>query len=321
MRLSVRRIQSLFVTVIILMACQSCQHRELCYDHSHTSPVSLIFDWSLAPDADPSTMVVWFFPVDGSAGTRFELTRNGSTTRGNTAFNTEVKVAPGQYFLVSHNGDTDNNIERGNSFHSYHVQTYDDNILSPMNRDENAPRPDDTGSQPIRSAANTLYSHTHPDVITVEPSATKAVSVIITPREVTAIYNILITDVTNLTAETEASAVVTGVAETWHPASESPAGTEVIVPFALNHCGQDCLRGSVVLFGDNAPHDLPHKLRVYTSYKYYYDFDITDQVHSAPDPRHVDIVVHGLRLPQGSGSGMSPGVSDWGETIDQDIKM
>ncbi len=321
MRLSLKQIIRPLTIVAVLLLCHACRHRELCFDHSHTSPVSFVFDWSLAPDADPHTMVVWFFPVDGTAGTRFELLRNGTTTRGEADFNAEVKVAPGQYFIVCHNGDTDNNLEHGNTFRSYGIHTYDDNILSPMNRDDDAPRPGGTDSQPIRSQANTLYAHTHPDIVTLWPSASDAVRVVLKPREVTAVYNVLITGVENLTADVEASAVVTGVAEQWHPASEGPGGAEVIVPFALRHCGSDCLKGSVVLFGDNAPHDIPHKLRVYVSYKYYYDFDITDQVHEAPDPQNVDIVVSGLRLPQGAGSGLSPGVSDWGDVTEQEIQM
>ena len=39
----------------------SCEHKDLCYDHSHMTDLRVDFDWSAAPDAEPGTMVVHFF--------------------------------------------------------------------------------------------------------------------------------------------------------------------------------------------------------------------------------------------------------------------
>ncbi len=41
---------------------QGCEHKDLCYDHSHMTDLRVDFDWSAAPDAEPGTMVVHFFP-------------------------------------------------------------------------------------------------------------------------------------------------------------------------------------------------------------------------------------------------------------------
>ena len=48
-------------------------------------------------------------------------------------------------------------------------------------------------------------------------------------------------------------------------------------------------------------------------------------MRNAPDSHHIEIMLHGIKLPapQG-GNGMSPGVSDWGDTEDsgnQDVKQ
>ena len=40
---------------------QGCEHKDLCYDHSHMTELRVNFDWSAAPDAEPGTMVVHFF--------------------------------------------------------------------------------------------------------------------------------------------------------------------------------------------------------------------------------------------------------------------
>ena len=83
---------------------------------------------------------------------------------------------------------------------------------------------------------------------------------------------------------------------------------------------QNSLHGSMEVFGDNAPHDLRHKFRLYTSQKYYYDFDVTDQIHSASDPYNVNITLSGIKLP-GTGNGMNVSVGDWGQVENIDINM
>ncbi len=317
------RIISVMMWLICLSAmCSSCRQRELCYDHSHYSPVSVVFDWSRCPDAEPATMVVWFFPAEGGAGRRYEIIPGGDTSRGGSEFNTVLKVAPGSYRVICHNGETENNLEDGDTFFSYRIHTGDDVLLSPMNRSDNAPCPDGCDTQPVKTEASTLYAHTYPSVVSVAARAGTPVEVRFVPEEVTCVWNVTITGIENLVPGVEASGVVTGAAECWSHADEAASGEDVMVPFPLSQYGGDCLKGKVTLFGVNERDDMPHKLRVYTSYKYYYDFDITDQVRNAPDSHHIEIMLHGIKLPDPQGgNGMSPGVSDWGDTEDVEIKM
>lgn len=306
------------VLLLYLFCLMSCSQRELCYDHSHVSPVVLEFDWSQAPDATPNTMVVWFFSASSKERYRFELTDGGTTTR--SQFDSRIKIRPGTYHVLCHNGTTDKNSEEGGTFDDYRIVTYSDAVLSPMNRGENAPLPDGADSQPVRASASTVYAHTLGELVTIEPAADKEQHIRFTPVEMTSVYDIVITGVKNLTADTEASAVITGLAEAWSPAYSRPAGAEVVIPFGLSHCGSECLRGSLVTFGDNAPHDVRHYLRVYTSYKYYYDFDVTEVIHQAGSSKHIEINLHGLKLPF-SGEGMTPGISDWDNAEEVEIPM
>lgn len=305
------------VAVAVLMG--ACDGRELCYDHSHVSPVMVEFDWSMAPDADPESMVVWFFSVETDESYRFELTDGGDlASRG--AFDRRIQVRPGTYRVLCHNGSTDYNIERGQYFDEYRLVTSSDDVLAPMNRNDNAPLPPSVASQPVRTQASATYAHALAAAVTVEPSATTEMHIRFTPVCVTSVYDVVITGVVNLRADTEASAVITGLAEGWHIGQERPDGAQVTVPFGLNHCGSDCLRGQLVVFGDNVQCDVRHYLRVYTSYKLYYDYDVTDQIHNAVDTKHIEINVNGLKLPA-SGDGMSPGVNDWDKAEDVEIKM
>ncbi len=51
-----------------IMLAASCRHKDLCYDHTHMVDLRVDFDWSLAPSAQPSTMVLCLFPTDGGQG-------------------------------------------------------------------------------------------------------------------------------------------------------------------------------------------------------------------------------------------------------------
>lgn len=306
------------ILLMALLCLASCTQRELCYDHSHVSRVAIEFDWSQAPDATPETMVVWFFSAVSGESYRFELTGDGSSSR--SQFDSHIKVHPGTYHVLCHNGTTDNNAEEGRTFDDYRLVTYDEELLSPMNRNEDAPLPDGAGNQPVKAPASIVYAHTLDELVTIEPAANNEIQLRFTPAEVTTVYDVVITGVENLRDDTEASAVITGLAEAWSPARSRPAGAEVIIPFELTHCGTDCLRGSLVTFGDNAPHDVRHCLRVYTSYKYYYDFDVTETMHKAGNSRHIEIDLNGLELPKRT-EGMTPGIDGWEDVEEIEIPM
>lgn len=295
------------LAAVLLAGCDS---RELCYDHSHKMPVSIKFDWTDAPDAQPATMVVWFFPVDGSQGLRFELIGDGHTTR--TSFDAVVKVPVGTYRMVCHNGSSEFNIEQGSNFNDYMVTTYDVEVLSGMNRSENAPLPDD---MPVRSQASTLFAHTIDEPMTIVKNSKAQQKVVFRPVEASVLCDVVVTNVQNLSPDVTASAVITGAAEGWHAGSSASTETRVAVPFALEQSGPDSLYGSVVLFGLSGK----HTLRIYTSYKYYYDFDVTDQV--VEQKHHINIDVSGIKLPEAPSSGMQPGVNDWGDAIEENITM
>lgn len=313
------RFSALVIVLLSLLCLTGCEQRELCYDHSHVSPVVIEFDWSLAPEATPNTMVVWFFSTTTPERYRFELTGDGTASR--SQFDSRIMVRPGTYRVLCHNGTTDNNSENGDTFYEYNLVTYDDAVLAPLNRSENAPLPGDADNQPVRAQASTVYAHTLDETVTIEPSATGDKIIRFTPAEVTSVYDVIITGVENLTADIEASAALTGLAEAWNPAASAPGGMEVTIPFKLNHCGSDCLRGSLVAFGDNAPHNVRHRLRVYTSYKYYYDFDVTDEIHKAGNSKHIEIHLHGLKLPVVNQGGMSPGVDEWDNAENIEVLM
>lgn len=292
-----------------------CEGRELCYDHSHKLPVSIRFDWTDVPEAQPETMVVWFFPVDGSPGLRFELTGDGNTSR--TSFDAEVRVPAGTYRMVCHNGSTEFNVERGSNIDDYFVVTYDVPVLSSMNRTDDAPLPGDDTEMPVRSQASTFYAHTLDSDFTVAADGKTQHTVLFRPSRASVLCEVSVTNVHNLTSDITLSAVLTGASEGWHAGTAAPAETCVAVPFPLQQSGPDSLHGTVELFGLSGV----HKLRIYTSNKYYYDYNVTDQIDGQKGLHYIHVDVSGIKLPDSPSSGLSPGVSDWGDMIEESVKM
>lgn len=310
--LSAWRTRHFAVLVMSMLCLAGCSQRDLCYDHSHEAAVKIEFDWSEAPDATPETMVVYFFPTDNSQYTRIEITNGAS------GFNSTVKVPVGTYHVVCHNGETENNEEQGEFFSDYHLTTYETSLLAPLGRASNAPQPDGTDGQPVRAQASTLYSYTVSEPVVLEPNESK--TIIIRPQKRTTVINVTIDNVQNITPGVEFCGVISGLAESWYPSTGMPGGSEVIIPLMLSPDGDRRLRGSMEVFGDNAPHDIRHKFRLYTSQKYYYDFDVTDQIHYAPDLHNVNIILSNVKLPD-NGDGMDVSVDGWEKAEDVEIVM
>lgn len=102
--------------------------------------------------------------------------------------------------------------------------------------------------------------------------------------------------------------------------------TLVTVPFEAHPDGISTVTGRFCTYGHCRSHD-PHT--TFTLYvwmrdgaKYYYTWDVTDQVDNAPDPHNVHIIIDGLDFPQPieNGSGFEVNVDDW-QVVNEDIIM
>ena len=67
----IQRMAAAGLGALLLLA--ACDHKELCYQHPHTSSLHVVFDWREAPDADPESMYVWFFPEEGGEPVQYHL--------------------------------------------------------------------------------------------------------------------------------------------------------------------------------------------------------------------------------------------------------
>ncbi len=60
---NLKRIASLVLTLSVIIAAVSCEHKELCYYHPHVAPVRVNVDWSLFPMDEPTGMTAYAYPL------------------------------------------------------------------------------------------------------------------------------------------------------------------------------------------------------------------------------------------------------------------
>lgn len=60
---NLKRIASLVLTLSVIIAATSCEHKELCYYHPHVAPVRVNVDWSLFPMDEPTGMTAYAYPL------------------------------------------------------------------------------------------------------------------------------------------------------------------------------------------------------------------------------------------------------------------
>ncbi|WP_300693221.1 DUF5119 domain-containing protein [uncultured Bacteroides sp.] len=294
----------------------SCEHRDLCYDHSHWTDLKVEFDWSMAPDATPRTMVVYLFPREGGMPRRYEITnvKNGA----------KIRVPSGEFDAVTFNGDTETLKEEGTTYANFVVTTANESLLAPMERNITnvpPPRPDGTENDPVKQTPDKMWTGSVENISIVPLETPQPLR--FTPKEATATYTIILKNAKNANTGIGVSVALTAMAESYSPSADVAVGRDVTIPIGLSVIDDTTLKGEVTVFG-HCPvmkSERRHILTVYTSKMKYYEYDVTDQLHETPDPHYITIIIEGIELPAPDGTGMTPSVPDWDDVVNNDLDM
>lgn len=318
MKLNTIILQSLLLSTVALTVA-SCNHKDLCFDHTHNIETDVVFDWRYAPDAQPSSMALVMFdrnlikdPIryifSGRDGGRIELPF-------------------GQYNSIALNADLNDwaNFRNQPDIETVEIYTSDAEQLEAYQLlSISVPRVRGTESERMAATPGMAWS-TRSDNITLDVNDTHKV-ITLYPEEIVCHYTVEILDVENL-ENTQGEAIdgtLSGMAEGYLYGKKHPTDNPVTMPFTLSvDTRNNGLKGEFLTFGECSDTQRQHILTIYLfltdGSKWYYPFDVTDQVTEAPDPHHVNIVVRGLKLPRPiqSDGGFHPDVNDWQtETID-----
>ena len=157
------------------------------------------------------------------------------------------------------------------------------------------------------------------------------------PHEQICYYTYEIRNVENLDGIVQMSASLSGMSGSVFCAAEQVRREYVTLPFRAAVGDATTIEGDFHTFGHydvatdvtraegETEIDEPHKLVLYVwlkdGSKYYYTFDVTQQVDEAPDKRRVHIVIDGLTLPEPiTGGDMEVVVDDW-IVVEEDIVL
>lgn len=312
----------LMLLALLSTLLSSCNHKELCYVHPHEVTLRVEFDWTYAPDANPAGMCVFFYHEDaGVAPVRFDF-------RGITGGT--VALIPGKYRVLAYNNDTEA-VQLGNTndFDRHYACTREGNILEPIygNAMSTPNRSEGTEDERVMITPDMLWGATAVDVV-VTGSESQVITLY--PQDLLCHYSYEVRNVKNLKHVSQMSGAISGMSPQMTLADEGLHTEPVTLPFGAWRDGETTMRGEFLTFGHHADVAKPHRMAFYMimddGAKYSFtkgdNLDVTGQVHSAPDRKHVHIIIDGLDLPTPieNGSGFKPDIDDW-DDIQQDIIM
>lgn len=315
---------SLDILILLVLPCllilTGCNHKELGLEYVKTASLRIEYDWQDAPEANPAGMCAILYATDREAQhIRFDFKgMNGG----------EVELPVGTYRIITYNNDTEVvQFDNIHDFDSHRGYTREGNILEPIygNAMPLPPRAEGTEDERVVITPDELWGCTEVDV-TVTGEGDQVIT--LRPHDMLCHYSYEIRNVSNLKHVTQMSASLTGMAGAMDIATESLSREPVTLPFEAYPDGASTVIGNFHTFGHHEENPDPHKMSLYVvmddGAKYVYSadprFDVTDQIHSAPNRRRVHIIIDGLSLPQPieNGSGFAPEVDDWGE-VKEDI--
>lgn len=314
-----KRMRVLWILGLFAAAFAGCTHKDLCYDHPHTGRLRVVFDWRNDPQARPESMYAWFFPVQGGAPVQFEFPGYQGGV---------VELAEGDYSVLCLNGDTHNILYRNtDDRNTLEVYTGEQGVVASLSRaSDNAPRADGTENQPSVAAPEMLWGDRLSQVRVVKN--TEQVITLYPSSEVCA-YTVEVRDVENLSSVSQLAGSLSGMAGALLPYPNVVTGGPCIIPYAMEKQDGTTIVGRFLTFGHCPQESIKHKVVIYAvmdnggqQYAIFGDKDdvVTPQVHQAPDPRNVHIILEGIKFTPTTSGGMSPSIDDWGE-VHIDINM
>lgn len=286
----------------------SCEHKELCYDHSHTTDVRVVFDWTKAPGASPETMRLYLFPMDGGNVLPYEFTdyRGG-----------HIPVPVGRYKVLCVNSDTESILYRNmGSFDTFEAYA-SEGVLNA--KSSSVPRAEGTHDERIVKSSDRLYA-ARLDEVTITFSDESPV-ITLFPDVSVCHYRVEIRNVSNLEyiSQSGISGSLSGMSGGLFVGRDELTPELVTIPFQVVSDGISVLRADFLTFGQLDAGRSSHKLVVYVimadGSKNYYTFDVNAQVRKASNPKEVYILLDGLPLPKpiANGGGFQPSVDEWQE--------
>lgn len=305
---------------LLSVLCVSCEYKELCYDHNHWANVQTVIDWQLSPKAQPKSMTVQYYNMNGTEPIRYDYGgRKGGWARLN----------PGTYRSVAYNNDTETILLRNmglyNTLEAYTRQSSIEEGTQ-LTR-AGMPRAANAENEPVILEPDTLWAAASEPILL---NAGDTTDVKVLPKQRYCDVEVTIRNVPNLQYTGSFGGALSGLAPSVLVASGQLGETPATQAFPCYAIDETTLQMRFRIFG-HCPHrdqgeTFPHLLTVYAiladGTKWYYTMDVTNQMHDRkqnPDDTHIAVELEDLPVPKPivNGSGFHPTVDGWqGEEIE-----
>lgn len=293
-------------------------------------PFTIAPDWSEAPNASPEGMAYIFFPADGSPLWRFDFPGRAGG---------QVSMNAGDYCFLSYNDDTYNIIFRGdNRYYTCEAYTPAADLLGGIPASLWGRQLPDSKDEKVVESPDMLWGCAYCnfslqfDGVRYNPSPVDAgdtetefsPEAVLTAlqRPLTAHYSYRIENVENLSGVKSMSAALSGMAGSMFLASRKQSSYPSTISVKASAGDATTIAGTFNTFGIPPKPSAGNILRLFVVIKdnrrFCYEFDVTDQIRSAPDPMNVSLLLRGLTLEipeDDDGTGFDVNVDGWTTVI------
>lgn len=304
-----KRVYTYIIIALMAMATFGCRHKGFEDDERTLMRINVVFDWREAPDAHPQSMALYLYPDGGGRPLRYVFQ---NCTGG------EISVPVGSYKALCMNNDNTDWAELRNTDA---IETFEIHTPPVAGISLTDLRSADTTEQQDTALVQTpdlLWSDAG-ERFSLSPADTEK-TLTMYPAESGCHYTIDIYDIDNpaSVADRNLFATFSGLADGYDPGTHHPSANNVTMPLSMTISDDGTqIHGEFLNFGQCPDIRYTNELRVHVfladGSAWAYSFDVTDQAHSAPDPRHVHIVLRGLPVPKpiDLAGGLRPVVEEW----------
>jgi hypothetical protein len=306
------KIYCLLLSALVFMGCK---HKDLVYGDALKLTVK--FDWSESRTGTQKAESMWVYLYDaaGYLVTYYQIMNNEGET---------IEVIAGEYRMLCLNADTERIYYRGGDrLETFDIYTGKSSLFAGPMASFASPPMGSATEDPVVSVPDMVWSAQLDGVVSVFEDT----EVVFTPRRRVSTVRYTITNVDNLKLATGISGSITGMAGSYNLGLEKPMPPPHTVPFDNPTIDTDnrVISGEFYCFGAWTEQQV-HMFYLYAvmadGKKYYYSFDVTEDVKAAEGGIYIDIRIDNLSLPEPlPDDGMiDPDIDDW-DKIEVELPM
>ena len=296
----------LYITVAIctILNLSACHNKDLCPECDSEAGIEIKFDWSDVTQI-PAGMTVLFYNQAGELAYTFtNVPKEGEM----------IRIDAGTYQVACYNNDTEYARWSGfDKLDSLQVTTREGELTEDHTRAAELP---ETGK--LKVMPDYLCGAVVNKVL-IKANDPNLQVVLLTPQPLIDLYTYKVSNIVNAQYITQIRTTLSGLSDRYYLANPEYQQAAVTMPFMGNLAegNKEMIEGKMQNLGYYHHPDTRNYLTLYLwspGGNLRATFDVTDQVHNAPDPHRVNIIIQTtitVPPPIEGDDGLDPSVDEW----------